>query len=289
MIYLVLSILCSSSIVLQFKFFDRYQINTFQAIVFNYLAAVLLGAALVENRSVFTSFWMADWLPWALLLGTLFILMFYLIGVTTQKIGITVAAVSHRLSLVIPAIVAIFLYNESVTIFKGAGILLAMMAVYYSSQDREQMSGHITPFKIILPFIVFAGGGIVDTIVNYVQNTFLRVQHEDSFLTFLFGTSFLIGLLIFLFRWGRGYEQFDWRSPLAGTVLGIANYASIYFVIQALNHSGLENSVVFPINNIAIVALSAIGGFVIFRERLNRFNVIGVILAFSSILVMSFA
>ncbi len=285
MIYLILSILCSSSIVLQFKFLDRYGINTFQAIVVNYLAAVLLGFALVDDRQIFFSFQSLDWLPWALVLGTLFILMFYLIGMTTQKIGVTVAAVAHRLSLVIPAIFAIFLYNESVTVLKGGGIMLAMLAVYYTSQDREQITGHITPFKLVLPFIVFLGGGIVDTMINYVQNTFLQIKHEDSFLTFLFGTSFLIGILIFLFRWLQGLEKLDWRSAIAGTVLGIANYGSIYFVIQALNHAGLENSVVFPINNIAIVALSSIGGFI--KERLNRFNVAGVFLAFAAILIMS--
>ncbi len=289
MIYLILSILCSSSIVLQFKMLDRFNINTFQAIVVNYLAAVLLGVALVDDRQIFLSFASADWLPWALVLGILFILMFFLIGVTTQKIGVTVAAVAHRLSLVIPAIFAIFLYNESVTVLKGGGIMLAMLAVYYTSQDKEQMTGHITPFKLVLPFIVFAGGGIVDTMINYVQNTFLQLQHEDAFLTFLFGTSFVIGIIVFMYRWLRGWETFEWQSWVAGTVLGIANYASIYFIIQALNHAGLENSIIFPVNNIAIVALSSIGGFIIFKERLNRFNVAGVILAFAAIIIMSFA
>jgi len=268
---------------------DRYNINTFQAIVVNYLAAVLLGVALVDDRQIFLSFASADWLPWALLLGILFILMFFLIGVTTQKIGVTVAAVAHRLSLVIPAIFAIFLYNESVTVLKGGGILLAMLAVYYTSQDKEQITGHITPFKLVLPFIVFVGGGIVDTMINYVQNTFLQWQHEDAFLTFLFGTSFLIGVVVFFYRWLRGWEKLEWQSWVAGIVLGIANYASIYFIIQALNHAGLENSVIFPVNNIAIVALSSIGGFIIFKERLNRFNVAGVILAFAAIIIMSFA
>lgn len=289
MIYLILSILCSSSIVLQFKFLDRYNLNTFQAIVVNYLAAVILGAILVEEKQVFLSYWYADWLPWALVLGVLFIVMFYLIGYTTQKIGVTVAAVAHRLSLVIPAIFAIFLYNESVTVMKGGGILLAMMAVYYTSQDKEQITGHITPFKLVLPFIVFLGGGLVDTMINYVQNTFLQLQHEDAFLTFLFGTSFLIGILVFFYRWLRGWEKLEWQSWAAGSVLGIANYASIYFIIQALNHAGLENSIIFPVNNIAIVALSSIGGFIIFKERLNRFNVAGVILAFAAIIIMSFA
>jgi EamA domain-containing membrane protein RarD len=46
--------------------------------------------------------------------------------------------------------------------------------------------------------------------------------------------------------------------------------------MKALNHSGIDSSLVFGINNLAIVSFSLILGFAIFKEKLSRLNWVGV-------------
>jgi multidrug transporter EmrE-like cation transporter len=78
-----------------------------------------------------------------------------------------------------------------------------------------------------------------------------------------------------------------------GTLLGLGNYGSIWFLILALNSRTEENipldgSAVFGINNIGIVGLSVILGLMVFREKLTRINWIGIILSFAAIYILSY-
>ena len=73
MIPFIFSILCSSLIFVLFKLFPRFKIDTFQAVVFNYVSA--FGAGII----LFGSSWKSDYLSkgewpiFALLAGLLFI------------------------------------------------------------------------------------------------------------------------------------------------------------------------------------------------------------------------
>ena len=108
MIYIIGSIILSSYLTLSFKVLQRLHINAFQAIVFNYIACVCTGAVFngsfpVNNEAVHSS-----WFKWALLMGVMFISIFNVIGITTQKLGVAIASVANKLSLVIPFLFSIY-------------------------------------------------------------------------------------------------------------------------------------------------------------------------------------
>ena len=79
------------------------------------------------------------------------------------------------------------------------------------------------------------------------------------------------------------------RNVVAGVCLGLPNYGSIYFLLQTFEHSNMESSVIFPINNMGIVAFSAIAAFVLFREQLSALNWLGIVLSIAAIGVISFS
>ena len=82
---------------------------------------------------------------------------------------------------------------------------------------------------------------------------------------------------------------FDYKSILGGTVLGIINYGSIFFLLKALHFEGLESSTIFTVNNVAIVMLSTILGLMLFKEHISRKNWIGIALAIISIALVTSA
>ena len=61
MIYLLLSILCSTSLVVILRLFSNYNIKTPHGIVFNYLVCCVTGLLFAENLPTATIFYL-EWL-----------------------------------------------------------------------------------------------------------------------------------------------------------------------------------------------------------------------------------
>jgi EamA domain-containing membrane protein RarD len=73
---------------------------------------------------------------------------------------------------------------------------------------------------------------------------------------------------------------------IGGTILGIANFGSLYFFILTLNNSKLDSSIVFGLNNMCIVLFSILIGWTLFKEKFSNTNFAGVIMAFIAILIL---
>ena len=164
MIYLLLSILSSTIIFILFKLFDRYKINTLQAIVTNYIVACFLGLSLNSNPFSIEAIINSEWFYGALSLGFLFILVFNVMALTAQRNGLSVASVATKMSVVIPVVFGIYAYNESTNIQKLLGILLALIAVVLVSVKSK--SNVRLKSNLLLPIIVFLGSGIIDTSIK---------------------------------------------------------------------------------------------------------------------------
>jgi len=50
----------------------------------------------------------------------------------------------------------------------------------------------------------------------------------------------------------------------------------------------LQSSVLYPINNMGIVGISALFGILIFKEKINLINFIGILLAIAAIALIAF-
>ena len=90
MIELVFAILTSSFIFVLFKLFPKYSINTFQAIVFNYVTAFTCGFSLYGNLWSTKMIETSNWPAFAVTCGLLFISIFYLMGLSSQKNGLAI-------------------------------------------------------------------------------------------------------------------------------------------------------------------------------------------------------
>ena len=285
MIYLLLSILSSSVIFVIFKLYNRFGINTLQAIIFNYFFAfasgLLLDQKLPEKRIFFE-----PWFPGTVILGFLFIAVFYLAALTTQRSGLSVVSVATKMSVAIPVIFGIVLYNESTGIIKVLGILLALAAVYLTSiKKREGLK--IQKRNIIFPLLVFFGSGIIDTAIKFLETSYVEEEDVALFSSTIFAIAGLIGSMILVVQKIKGELELNLKNLLGGIVLGIPNFGSIYFLVLALRTKGMESSTIFPINNVAIVMVSTFLGILLFREKMLPKNWIGIALAIASIMLIA--
>ncbi|MFD2828463.1 hypothetical protein ACFSYG_18435 [Leeuwenhoekiella polynyae] len=140
MIYLFLNILASSIIFLVFKLFDKFQVNIFQAIVVNYIIAYASGFAAYSQPVNWTGLATYSWLPGTVFLGVLFIVIFNLMAITTQRSGLSVVSVATKMSVVIPIAFGLIYYRENAATLKIVGILAALIAVYLVSVKKQDSS-----------------------------------------------------------------------------------------------------------------------------------------------------
>ncbi len=286
MIYLLLSILSSTVIFVIFRLFKKFEINTLQAIIVNYFIACAVGYfGFIENKD-FTKVPQEGWFIGTLILGFLFITVFNLAAITTQKSGLSVVAVASKMSVAIPVFCGIFLYNESTGFTKLMGIGLALVAVYLTSIKTDK-GLNIQPKNLIFPLLVFFGSGIIDTSIKYLEATYVSKTDVGLFSSAIFASAGMIGIFILIFQGITGKLKFNFKNIIGGIVLGFPNYFSIYFLVMALRSNGFDSSTIFTLNNVAIVAFSTLAGILLFKERLIRQNWIGLALAVISIILVA--
>ncbi|MFZ9718042.1 MAG: hypothetical protein ACO3BD_01680 [Chitinophagaceae bacterium] len=291
MIYLLGSIVLSSWLTLSFKFIERYRIPTLQAIVVNYFVCVITGA-LVQGDFPFSSTTLNEkWFPWALVMGTTFIVSFNIIGFTAQRMGVAVASVANKLSLVVPFLFSIYLYQESVTVLKVAGILLALVSVWLTSMPNAAAapSGVTQQTQLLwLPVLLFVGSGLIDTMIKYVETSYLNRTNQNAFLISAFLVAGLFGLMYMMLGIYRGNIQWDKRSLWAGLIIGVPNYFSIWCLVQVLKAYTGNSTAIIPVNNVGIVLFSTLMAMWLFREQLSAMNWTGIALAVIAIAMIAF-
>ena len=84
MIFLIISIISSSLIYITFKLLDKVRIKIFPVIIVNYITASLTGYIFKEKDFSVQEILAADWISISIIIGILFIAMFYTIGISTQ-------------------------------------------------------------------------------------------------------------------------------------------------------------------------------------------------------------
>lgn len=286
MIFLILSIVTSTLIFVVFKLIARNNISVLPAIVVNYTVCVIEGIIAEGGMPPLGELIVKPWFTNTLIMGGLFISVFYAMAKTVNYSGLAVASIANKLSLIIPVVAAYFLYDEAFSMLKIFGIVVAMVAVIMASYKTER-EGHTHNFNYyFFPLLVLIGSGIIDTFTKWNQSTYLSEAEFNLFLIFVFGTAAAIGWLILFYRFIYLKEQIALKAVGYGILLGVPNYGTMYFLIAALNQPGWSSSTVFPINNIAIVALSCIVAMALFKEKMSRVNMAGILLSIIAIVLI---
>ena len=264
MIVLAGTIISSTLIFVIFRLFEKYRIDTFQAIVFNYFTAFVCGIILYSNE--FTSkVWVhLDWIPYTLVVSILFISLFFVMGKSAQKNGVAITSVAVKMSLAVSMIGMIVIYNEAITPFKVTGIILALSGVLLVSMEKTKSNPSNNSLQMLL--ILFIGSGILDLTLNYAQQHVLNHLTPALFSSFGFGIAGLIGTIIVIYQVVFKSISIKFKNIIAGVILGIPNYFSIFLLLKSYEVIDFTNSSILAIVNVSVVVFSAVFGFIIFRE-----------------------
>jgi multidrug transporter EmrE-like cation transporter len=270
-----------------FKLFDRYSIDRYQAIVFNYLVCVITGCLNLGEIPFERSMVSATWMPIMVVLGFLFMGGFNLIGRTVTHFGMAITSVAQRMSLGLSATFAIFYYNESYDALKIAGILLALSAVVFINipnkkvrETKEEIEEDLSSkWLIFYPISIFFMSALIEILLQYLHAVHQMKPAVESIV--LFASAGVVGVLGLLFF----REKIQFKNIVGGIILGVPNYFSIYFMLNALGE--MDGSVVYSLCNITVVTGAALVGYLVFKERLSPLNMVGILLSIVAIILIT--
>ena len=282
MIYILLSVCCSVFVSVLLKLAKRYEIDTRQAIAWNYsIAGLLTWLIFTPEIPEFTETIYPVYIALGLLLPSLFLVL----ALSVRYTGIVKTDIAQRLSLFIPVMAAFLLFGETYSIVKILGIAIAFIAIVFSVPWKKQTESSNSYW--IYPVIVFIGMGIIDILFKQIAKT-ENIPFTSSLLV-VFILAFIISILYLLYQILVNGLKLTMINLICGWILGIANFGNIVFYLKA--HQTLYNqpSVVFSSMNIGVILLGSAVGVLIFREKLSRINYAGIVLALISILILSLA
>ena len=264
---LFLAIFLSSLIFVLFKVFPRFKIDTFQAIVFNYISAFLCGYILYGSDLKEEAWENTNWIFYAVLAALLFISLFVLMGKSAQKNGMAITSVAVKMSMAVSVLGMVFIYNEQLPFLKIIAILLAFSGVILVSFSKKSSDSKQQTWWMLL--ILFFGSGILDLLLNYVQKTQVNVISSALFSAFGFGIAGLIGLGILITQITRRKTRIEFRNIIGGVILGVPNFFSIFLLMRAYNSVTWSDSSVLAVINVAVVCISTLCGTLIFSEKIS--------------------
>ncbi|OOG59303.1 hypothetical protein [Rhodanobacter sp. C03] len=285
MIYILLSVVCSVLVSVLLKLARRFEIDVGQAIAWNYVVASALTALLLQP-SLATLRGPAT--PWLALvgLGVLLPTIFLALGASVRHAGIVRSDAAQRLSLLLSLLAAFLLFGEQLSGLKAAGIVLGLLALLCMVWRNEHGHTDGGSASWLYPLLVLGGFGTIDILFKRVA--LVGVPLGTS-LQAMFALALLVAFALQLWRRLQGRIRFTMRSALGGVALGLANFGNILFYLRGHRALPQHPALVFASMNIGVVALGALVGTLIFRERLSRLNLGGVLLALLAIGLIAFA
>ena len=282
MMYLIIAVLCSVAVSVLLKILRQKNIDIRQTIVAGYPVAFLLTWVLLKPD---VSSIGALGNAWGIIiaLGVLLPAVFIILGRAIESVGMVATDAAQRLSLIIPIVAAFLLFGEVLTGTRVLGLALGFLAlaalVYRPQHGIINNQTKQTPLWL---FGVWLGYGVIDILFKQVAKQGAAFP-LTLFVTFgLAGLLLLVYLLVTRVRW-------QGNALSAGLLLGALNMGNIYAYVRAHQVLSESPSIVFTGMNVGVIAVATLIGVGIFKEQLNRINIVGLLLAVCCVAVLFLA
>lgn len=224
-------------------------------------------------------------------------------------------------SLVLPSLVGLLFYEETLTALKGVALLCMFAAIIFSVSgvDKSKLT-----FKALLYYVgIFVMNGMIGVLFTVHQNqpeltaSVIRnadgalVVNNDVFMTW-YGLSTVILCSIFYLTFfivqkvkNKGNSETaetvtentsKGESVIKGFLItfalaalyGLCNGLGDYFIALATQPHALGSSVTFPIINGGTILFSTLIGIVLYKEKLKRTTIVSMVLVIVATVMFMF-
>ncbi|HEX7340295.1 MAG TPA: EamA/RhaT family transporter [Rhodanobacteraceae bacterium] len=288
MVYIVLSVVCSVVVSVLLKLAPRFAVDVRQAIAGNYLVAALLAWGVFHPDPGLLTLPVAH-PAWRVLLalGVLLPTIFVVLARAVEHVGVVRSDAAQRLSLLLSLLAAFTLFGAVLTWQKGIGMVVGLAAIGCIVARKETTAAVAKARDWLWPLGVFVGFGAIDVLFKEVAQLTGVPFTDVLFATFVL--AFVLAAAGVAWLYVRGRARWRWRHAGGALLLGIFNFGDIVFYVQAHRHMAHDPALVFSTMNIGVIVMAALVGVWLFREKLSRVNVLGIVLAVAAVLMLATA
>ncbi len=303
MTFLFLSVLCSSGIAIVFSWSEAKKGQWSGILVANYFFATLLSVPFFWQKSI-------QWIPlhdsfftfqqeylqvfsthatfspsatifYSILLGIVAGLLFFgslvLYRYSIRYNGLAISGTFAKLGISVPVLMSLLLWNIFPSLLQWSGIILSMVAVLFLYNWKQPRA--TSHFSLSLIFVLVLMG--LAEFSNKIFQQYAVSSYKSLFLFVVFGTAFLYSVLNQLIR----KTKFGRKELLFGLLIGILNYGSSYFLIQALG--SIPAVIAFPMFSAGTILCISVFSRIVLKEKWSQNMIIAIILSTISVILMN--
>ncbi len=215
-----------------------------------------------------------------LVTGSVFIVAMLIMTTALALVRVGSVLTSFRMAMLVPIVVSVLVWGEEASALQAVGIGLALVALVLMTRGSGGANRIGRAGQLGLLALVFCGQGGSMTCLRWVRYAGLEAQ----LLHVIMVTGAVAGLLGALYLAVRGIRPsaLDLRT---GALIGSYNLVGLIVLLTALNHA--PGTVFFPLMGCTVVTLDNLAAHFFWRERLDRFALIGVGLAIVAIAIVA--
>ena len=268
MIYLILAILSSATIAIIMRFAQQRINYPIGLLAGNYIVCSLMALLLsVPELQNITPQVLVLPTGLGILNGALYLGSFALMQWNTRHNGVVLSSVFMKLGILVSTLLSVVWFGESPTLLQIIGFLLAVAAIVIINFQKGASLNKKSWALLLMLLAAGMGDGMSKVYEVYGNSNF-----ENLFLFF----TFLAALLLCLILLARKKERLGIKELCYGAALGIPNFLSSLFLLKSL--TVIPAVIAFPTVNVAVILVVSLAGFLLFREKLSRRQIIGGIL-----------
>lgn len=271
MVYLLSAIASSALVSIFMRMSEKHIRNNMVMFTVNYAVCLILSRYYMGEINLFTR---ENGIETAIILGLvsgiLYLGNFVLLQKNMRHNGIMLSSVFMKLGILVPTLMAIFLFNERPKVIQLVGVIIAVAAIILINVEK----GGITKGgnRIWLLFLLL-GSGFTDSMANIYDKMGSAVL-KDHYLFYTFFAALLIAFLMALIK----KQRLNIRDIIFGVLIGVPNYFSARFLLLSLGN--LPAVITYPVYSVGTLIVISLAGVVLFRERLSnqKMTALGLIL-----------
>ena len=276
MFYLILAILCSSSLSIFTRMSEKTVKNNYSLLAVNYMACLLLA---IFNTGIENFFIQEEGMFFTLVLGIingfLYLYSLILLQKNIKNNGIILTSLFNKLGILIPVLMSILLFHEIPTILQVTGIMIAIIAIIYMNYNKNELNK--INFSLLYMLLM---AGITDS-MSKIFEEFGNPVLSDQFLLYTFSSALIFCMIVvFVNKQRFTLEEFKY-----GLCMGIPNYLSSKFLLLALHQ--ILAVIVYPTFSVGTIITITFAGLLLFKEKMTMKQVIAMIAIMISLVLLN--
>ena len=197
--------------------------------------------------------------------GILYLSGFMLMQLNVRKNGVVLSSIFQKLGLLVTLVVSVVFYREIPDLLQSFGFVIAVAAIVLMNYRKggEKAGSRAALIGMLLSC------GMGDAMSKIITESTVAAL-EGQFLFYTFAVAMVLAVVCTK----MAKQKIGVREAIFGTLIAIPNYFCSLFILEALEE--LSAVIVYPVFSVGGILVVTLAGVLVFRERLNKQQWIGV-------------